>query len=338
MQNKNQITIKDLAKQLNISASTVSRALRDHIDVSTKTKLKVHELSKQLDYQPNRIAQSLQKNQSNTIGVIVPEIKHDFFSAALDGIEDMAFDAGYTIIVSKSNESYRREVANLRALVSHRVAGLIISLSQTTQIYEHFKILQRQKIPFVYFDRICAEMNESQVIVDDHDGAFSAVEHLINQGYRKIAHLAGPQQLVMASERLRGYCSALKKHNISLNDEYVIYNGLHEEDGILGFDKLLLLEDKPDAIFAVNDPVAIGVFQKMKEKGMNIPGDYAIVGFSDNPLCALIDPPLTTVAQPAYDMGMIAAELLLERIHSQPEDWQSVKKVLKTNLVIREST
>ena len=334
---KSQVTIKDIAKKLNISPSTVSRALRDHPDISTQTKKRINSLAEELDYQPDSIAQSLKKRRTNLIGVIVPEIKHNFFSAAISGIEEVAYRAGYAIIVSQSNESYDRECVNVRALISNRVAGLLISISQTTEISDHFKLLERQGIPFVFFDRVCEDIEASKVVVDDFHGAFKAVEHLINSGYKRIAHLAGPKHLSISQQRHNGYLSALNKHKIQYNENYVVHGGLNEEDGIKGFQKLLKLDQLPDALFAVNDPVAIGAFEKIKEHGLKIPGDIALVGFSNNPITALIEPPLTTVSQPAYKVGKAAAELLIEQIKSG-ENFIPRKEVLKTELIIRDST
>ncbi len=335
---KSQITIKDIAKKLNISPSTVSRALRDHPDISPKTKKAVNTLAKRLNYHPNIIAQSLQKRRTNLIGVIVPEIKHNFFSAAISGIEEVAYRAGYAIIVSQSNESYNRERVNVRALISNRVAGLLISISQTTENSDHFKLLERQGIPFVFFDRVCEDIEASKVVVDDFDGAFNAVEHLIESGYKRIAHLAGPKHLSISQCRFNGYLSALKKHKIPFDENLVVYGGLNEGDGIIGFQKLLQLDHLPDALFAVNDPVAIGAFEKIKAHGLKIPEDIALLGFSNNPISYLIEPSLTTVEQPAYDVGKRAAELLLEQINSKPEEFIPRKEVLQTKLIVRDST
>jgi len=331
------VTIKDIAKRLNLSPSTVSRALRNHPDISSETKKQVLALANKLDYHPNSIAQSLKNMQTKTIGVIVPEIRHHFFSSALTGIEDVAYGAGYVIIVCKSNEDYEREIVNTHALASNRVAGLIVSISQGTQNSKHFKVLQERGIPIVFFDRVCEDIDASKVVVDDREGAFRAVEYLIKSGYKRIAYIAGPKHLSISKERFTGYSLALKKYNVSFKKEYVIYGGLNEEDGIQGFQKLLQLKELPDAIFAVNDPVAIGVFTEMKKNNLKIPDDIALVGFSDNPISSLIDPPLTTVAQPAYEMGTTAARLLLEEIENRGKFEYRTEK-LETKLIIREST
>lgn len=337
MMKTGQVTIKDIAKQLNISPSTVSRALRNHPDISPETKKAVNDLAKELDYHPDSVAQSLQKRRTNLIGVIVPEIKHNFFSAAISGIEKVAYRAGYAIIVSQSNENYEREVVNVRALMSNRVAGLLISISQNTIDSEHFRLLERQNTPFVFFDRVCEDVSASKVMVDDFAGAYTATEHLINKGYQRIAHLAGPKHISISKKRLDGYKSALKRSNMLYDERLVVYGGLNEEDGRLGFQQLLQLKKMPDAIFAVNDPVAIGAFEKIKEHGLRIPKDIALVGFSNNPISALVDPSLTTVEQPAYEVGKRAAMLLIEQINSG-DNFVPREEVLKTKLIVRNST
>ena len=333
-----QITIKDIAQKLNISPSTVSRALRNHPDIKPKTKELVVSLARELDYHPNSIAQSLQKKRTNTIGVIVPEIRHHFFSSVISGIEDVGYEAGFTIIVCQSNEDSKREEINIRALLSNRVAGLLISISQTTENDESFFMLQRRNIPFVFFDRVLKNFKTSKVIVDDFDGAFKAVEHLILSGYKRIAHLAGPQYISISNDRLQGYLFALQKYNIPFENELVIYGGFNEEDGIIGLQKLLRLNKLPDAIFAVNDPVAIGTFIQIKENGLKIPDDIALIGFSNNPIASLIDPPLTTIAQPMYEIGQTAAKLLIEQIENSKEPFEPKIEILKTQLIIRKST
>ena len=335
---KSQVTIKDIANCLNISLSTVSRALRDHPDISPETKKRVQALASELDYHPNGIAQSLKKKRTNTIGVIVPEIKHNFFSSALNGIEDVTYAASYTIIVCKSNEDFEREVVNTRALVSNRVAGLIVSISQTTSNVDHFKNLQKRGIPIVFFDRTYDDIDASKVLVDDCQGAFEAVEHLIKAGYERIAHIAGPKHLSISKKRYEGYCLALEKHNLPVKENYVVHGGLQEEDGLLGFQKFLQNEELPDAIFAINDPVAVGVYIQIKKNGLKIPDDVALVGFSDDPVSALIEPPLTTVSQPAYELGATAARLLMEEIDSKDNHFIRRTKTLKTKLIIRRSS
>lgn len=329
-------TIVDIAKTLGISPSTVSRALADHPDVKKETKEQVKRIAEELRYSPNPIAQSLKSSRTTTIGVIVPEIKHDFFSSAISGIEEIAYHAGYTIMVCQSNESYEREVVNTNALMHHRVAGVIVSISQNTKSGDHFQDLISRRIPVVFFDRVCDDVQASKVVIDDYKSAYEAVTHLIQRGYKNIAHFGGPKELGICVKRWRGYVDALKKNQIAFRSELVRYGGLHEQDGYNSMDTLLKEKMIPDAIFAVNDPVAIGAFQRIKEAGLRIPADVAIVGFSNNKITALVDPPITTVDQPSFEMGRRAAEILISTIEDKTAEPKTL--VLDTNLVIRAST
>jgi len=331
-------TIRDIAKKLKISASTVSRALNNHPDIRQSTKDRVNNLAKKLKYSPNPIARSLKSNISNVIGVIVPEIKHDFFSSAISGIEEVAYHSGYTIIVCQSNESYEREVVNTNSLIQQRVAGLIASISQNTINTNHFKDVIDYNIPLVFFDRVSNDIKANKVVIDDAKSAFNAVTHLITRGRKNIAHLAGPKDLEICNQRLKGYKDALKKANLRTSNKLICYGGLHEADGYNSMDCLLKSKTIPDAIFAVNDPVAIGAFQKIKEAGLKIPGDIAIIGFSNNRITSLIDPPMTTVNQPSFEMGRKAAEILIELIEKHDVKNSNNTIVLDTELIVRGST
>ena len=331
-------TISDIAKKLKISASTVSRALNNHPDIKPETKEQVKKLAKRLNYSPNPIARSLKTKRTNVIGVIVPEIKHDFFASAISGIEEVAYHSGYIILVCQSNESYEREIINTNALMHQRVAGLIVSISQNTKNGNHFKQLIDRGIPLVFFDRACSDISTNKVVIDDAKSAYAAVTHLIERGHKRIAHFSGPKTLAICKQRLKGYKDALKKANLPLLDELIRYGGLHEDNGYESMDTLLKENIIPDAIFAVNDPVAIGAFQRIKEAGLKIPKDIAIVGFSNNKITALVDPPLTTVNQPSFDMGKKATEILIEMIVKEKSNTQRKTVVLDAELVIRGST
>ena len=331
-------TITDIANKLGISPSTVSRALRDHPDISLDTKNQVKQIAKELNFTPNPIAQSLKSNQTSTIGVIVPEIKHDFFSSAISGIEEVAYQSGYTIIVCQSNESFEREVVNTNVLVHHRVAGLIVSISQNTINGDHFLDLLERKIPLVFFDRVLEDIPAHKVIIDDTKSAFEAVSYLISKGYKKIAHLAGPIALDICKKRMKGYTDALEEAGFEVEENLVLYGGLHEIDGYNSMDRIIKENIKIDAIFAVNDPVAIGAFQRIKETGLRIPEDIAIIGFSNNKITNLVDPPLSTVDQPSFEMGKKAAEILIAIIENKNKYSEPKTIILNTKLVIRGST
>lgn len=329
-------TIIDIAEKLGISPSTVSRALSDHPDIRRETKERVRKIAGELQYSPNPIAQSLKSSRTTTIGVIVPEIKHDFFSSAISGIEEIAYQSGYTIIVCQSNESYEREVVNTNALMHHRVAGVIVSISQNTKCGDHFQDLLRRKIPLVFFDRVCDDVAASKVVIDDYRSAFDAVTHLVQRGYKRIAHFAGPKELGICKKRWNGYVDALKQSRLELQTRLVRYGGLHEQDGYNSMDSLLKEDMIPDAIFAVNDPVAIGAFQRIKEAGLRIPDDIAIVGFSNNKITSLVDPQITTVDQPSFEMGRKAAEILISTIEDKTIEPKTL--VLDAKLIVRGST
>jgi LacI family transcriptional regulator len=333
-----QATIKDLAKRLNISTSTVSRALSDHPDISRDTKEKVQTLAREMDYQPNTMAKSLQQKQSLIIGVVVPQVKHFFFASIMSGITDVAYQAGYTVMICQSNEDFQREKSNIDVLISHRVAGLLISISSTTTNCDHFIRLKRRGIPLVFFDRVCMEVDVSTVVVDDYDGAFNATEYLVRKGYQRIGNLGGPEFLSISRLRFNGYRDALQKHGMPFREEWIVRGGLNEEDGVESAARLLMqAKILPDALICVNDPVAMGAISHLKKNGIKIPENVAIVGFTDNPMAEMIEPPLTTVRQPAYQIGKTAAELLLAQIHDKSQRNHPVHKVLNTELIIRKS-
>ena len=334
----NNTTISDIAKKLRISASTVSRALNNHPDIKPETKEQVKKLAKRLNYSPNPIARSLKTKRTNVIGVIVPEIKHDFFASAISGIEEVAYHSGYIILVCQSNESYEREIINTNALMHQRVAGLLVSISQNTKNGNHFKEPISLGIPLVFFDRACNDISTNKVIIDDAQSAFLAVTHLIERGNKKIAHFSGPKTLEICKQRLKGYKDALKKANLPISNELIRYGDLHEDNGYESMDNMLKENIIPDAIFAVNDPVAIGAFQRIKEAGLKIPGDIAIVGFSNNKITSLVDPPLTTVNQPSFEMGKKATEILIEMIEKEGNSNPKKTVVLDAELIVRGST
>lgn len=338
----NQITIKDIARELGISPSTVSRALKDHPDISVATKKAVNELADKLNYQPNTVALNLRQRKTNTIGVIIPEIVHFFFSTVISGIEDVAYEAGYNVILAQSNESVEREKSDIKALFNSRVDGLLLSISRETTNFDHIESIISKGLPIVFYDRMYTNPNTSKVIVDDYEGAKEAVLHLIEQGYKRIAHLEAAPGLQIAVDRRRGYVDALKENNMPIKETMIIEcpNG-SLEDGKKATKKLLSLTSPPDAIFANNDLLAMGAMLSIKEKGLKIPGDIALMGFSNWFFSQLLDPPLSSVDQPGFEMGQEAARLLIRQIEMKDKDQLEVQpetKILKTRLVIRESS
>jgi len=335
---KHQTTILDIAKELNISKSTVSRALTGHPNINSKTKAMVIELAEKLDYQRNMLAISLITNKSNTIGIMVPEFTSSYFSQVIIAAQQEAAKDGYNVIISQANESYETEVANAKVMLANQVDGLIVSLTKETLNYEHLKIFQRKGIPIVFFNRVCDEMIVPKVIVDDYEGAFKAVEHLIKTGRKRIAHLAGPSSLSISKKRLNGYLDALAKHNLPIDEELIISFDLSLSKVKIYIKHLLSLPSPPDAIFAINDPTAIEVIQIIKQQGLKIPQDIAVIGFSNDYASALIEPSLSTMAQPVEEIGKTAVRMLIEQINRDVKDWKAGTTVLKTELIIRNST
>jgi LacI family transcriptional regulator len=332
-----QVTIKDIAKVLGISVSTVSRALKDHPDISEETRNQVKELARKLNYEPNALALSLRRNKSNTIGIIIPEIVHHFFSSVISGIEDVAYDSGYTVMVCQSNETYEREVINAQALLSNRVDGVLISISKTTLDFDHFRNFINQGIPLVFFDRICPELNTDRVITNDEGGAFIATEHLINIGCKKVAHFAAPQNLLIGQGRLAGYLRALKQYKLNYDPNLVLHCDTMEQAEEKTIDFLNRYTDV-DGIFAVNDSTAIGIMKMLQKMEKRIPQDIAVIGFGDGPNALIVSPTLSTVEQKGYEIGAEAVKLLINKIENETPTDSFQTKVITPTLIARGST
>jgi DNA-binding LacI/PurR family transcriptional regulator len=331
-----QVTIKDIAKTLGISASTVSRALKDHPDISRETKNAVNELALKLHYKPNAVALSLKSSKTNTIGVVIPELVHYFFSSVISGIEDVAYDAGYNVMICQSNEKCEREIINTQALFSNRVEGALISISKETTDYTHLKSIADSGIPLVFFDRVPDGFDSDSVIIDDKKAAYNAVCHLIGTGCKRIAHLAAPDSLGIGKCRLEGYKEALKDHHMPFNGDYVMVADSFDL-ATVATRKLVQLPSPPDGIFAVNDLTAVGVMKTLQKMGIAIPEKVAVMGFSAGSYSDITTPTLSSVDQHGYEMGTKAATVLLERILAQ-RTGHGETFYIDTNLVIREST
>ena len=331
-----QITIKDLAASLGLSTSTISRALSNHPDIKTETKKLVNETAAEMGYQPNIVARNLKAKYSNQIGIIVPEIKHDFFSKAISGVEEIAYKAGFTVIVSQSSEDEEREKINTNALYLNRVSGMIVSLSQSTKSVDHFQTLIEKGVKLVFFDRVSDELDTYKVIIDDFQSSYDAVKYLISKGHKKIVHLAGPKILQNCNSRYLGYKKAMEESGLGVGAGQVLYGGMHEDDGIRNVQQLIESGIEFDAIFAVNDPVAVGTILHLKSAGYKIPDQVAVIGFSNNPITEYMSPSLTTVEQPAYEMGKKAASSLISLIKGELPNVDK-RIVLSTKLILRES-
>ncbi|WP_159518198.1 LacI family DNA-binding transcriptional regulator [Sunxiuqinia indica] len=338
MDKKTSITIHDIAKELNISASTVSRALNDNPRISKATKAKIKSLALKLGYQPNTIASNLRNQRTNTIGIVVPLVNRHFFSTFISGVEDVAFDAGYNVIISQSKDQLEKEKQIIHSLFSNRVDGLITSLSMQTNEFDHFQLFTNKNIPLVFFDRIAPQLETNKIVVDDFACGFKATQHLIDQGYKRIAHLAGPTVLNTYHERMEGYKDALKKNSLPAEDELIIFNKLTRIDGQEAIKKLLALKNPPDAVFCGNDTSALSMIVYLKSVGIRVPEDFGIVGFSNEPFSEVVTPSISTLKQPAYEMGQKAAQLILNEIENKltPRSYQTI--TMPTELIVRESS
>jgi DNA-binding LacI/PurR family transcriptional regulator len=332
---KENITIKDIARELGISPSTVSRALKDHPDISQSTRDAVNELAKRWNYKPNPIALSLKSGSSRTIGVIIPDIVHFFFSTIISGVEDIAYERGYNVMMCQSNEKWEHEVKNIQTLVSARVDGILISVAKETTNFDHFRAASERGLPLVFFDRIVEELDTDRVIVDDEIGAYNAVNHLLRMGKKRIIHLSGPSNLPIARYRIEGYKRAMKEYRLTPSPNDIIKCDTSEEASDL-IPKILRSNPRPDAIFAVNDLTAVQALIIAKHMGFKVPEDIAIVGFTNSQIATMTEPGLTSVDQKGYEIGLEAARLLLARIEDHNRKPQT--KIISTELVVRGSS
>jgi LacI family transcriptional regulator len=329
-------TIKDIAKRLNISISTVSRALRNAPDINAKTKNAVLAISNEMNYQQNKLAVSLRANQTHTIGVIVPNL--DFIlSTMVKGIDEVALEAGYTVMVCQSNESYGREIVNTKRLLDSLVDGFIISVSSETKSIDHFKKIQERNIPMVLFDRTTPDIIAPSVRLDNENGGFIATEHLIEQGYKRIAILAGPPNLGISNDRLEGYLNALKKYKIKKDPELIIHCDFNQDYAFFATQELLAMKKRPDAIFTISDRMAIGAMLAIQKKKLNMPHDIGLVSFNNEPVVSLVSPQISSVEMYGFELGKAAAKLFIETMHNQ-EDMSHVEKIMKPKLFIRASS
>lgn len=332
------ITIHDIAKLLDIDSSTVSRALNDSPRVTEKTKNKVLAKALELGYQRNYLASNLRRNKTNTIGVIVPRISRHFFSSAIAGIEETAYNLGYNVIICQSLEQLEREQIIVNTLLSNRVDGVLASISMETENYEHFQGLKQNRIPMVFFDRHCNIPETSSVLIDDFKAGFDATEHLIQKGCTTIAHFAGPHNLEIYKNRYEGYKAALFKYQLTFSEDLVFTSRLMEQDGIHNVEKLLSLPLKVDGIFSANDVAAISAMQQLKKEGIHVPHDIAVVGFSNETISAVIEPSLTTMNQSGFEIGKTATELLISQINHGDKELINENVIIQASLIERDSS
>jgi DNA-binding LacI/PurR family transcriptional regulator len=337
MKQRKRITARDVAAELGISVMTVSRALNNQHNVDERTRKRVIDAAIRLGYSPDHIAKSLVLRKTHTIGVVVPEITHSFFPEAIQGIEEVTYRLGYNLILMHSAEDAKRERDAIRTLESKRVDGMLISMAQTVEDYKIYRHLIQVGLPVVFFDRCVRGIGASCVSIDDAESAQRITEHLLGHGYTRVAHLSGPERVSIGAARKAGYRKALQLRGIPYRESLVVESGFHEQGGYEAMSKLLSLpeHERPRAVVAVNDPAAFGAMSAIRERKLRIPEDIAIVGFSDDIRAELMATPLTTVRQPAYEVGRKAAQKLLERVEGSSKGVEEI--TVNAQTVIRRS-
>lgn len=338
MTNK-RVTITKLAEQLKVSPSTISRALQNHPSIGKETSKKVQKLAAKLGYFPNSIASNLRRKKTNLIGVIVPRIDRHFHSHSISGIEEVANKSGYYVAIFQSDNSYRKEVENVRMLLSNRADGVIACLALETTDFSHFKKFRENNVPLVFYDRVCYEIESGKVLINDFEAAFKATEHLISAGCKRIGHVAGNQNSAIFRSRLQGYQAALQKHGFPADETLICYgNTLSREEGQELATYLLFSAHPPDGLFCANDNTAVSAIQVAKKANLRVPAELAVVGFSNTPASTIIEPALTTIDDHAFEMGQTAARLLIRQIENHDENIASETIFIRNDLVVREST
>jgi LacI family transcriptional regulator len=340
LKQKTHVTIYDLAKELNVSPSTISRALKGHSSISQDKIKLINKLAKKRNYIPNDIAANLRQAKSNNIGVITTWLNRYFHSQIISGVEEEVSNKGMNVIIMQSHDRYLDEVENAKAMMNSRVSGLIVSLAMETKNYSHFEPFLRNQIPVVFADRVPPESFKChKVQIDNIKAAYVATKHLIDQGAQRIAHLSGQHHRENYRERIQGYTNALKDAGLK-TDKKLIYelNIKSVEEAVSAADELLSSKNPPDAIFCTNDNMAVGIIQYCKSKGIKVPEDVMIKGFNDDPISTIIAPSLTSTYNPGIEIGRESARLLIEQLTHKGKSKEFKNILLETELRIREST
>ena len=338
MSKDKEVTIYDIAGRLNISIATVSRALKDDPVVNKKTKKKIFELAEQLGYRSNHFARNLRNQRTDTIGVIVPRLNSYFMSAVIAGIEAAANNEGYNLIISQSSETAVKEKANAKTMFNNRVDGLLVSLSYDTNDLSHFDQFFKKNIPVIFFDRAEEHKNFTRVLIDNRKAAYDVTKHLIDQGCKMILHITATPKRNVYVDRLKGYKDALAEANIPFKEEYVIINNLSQEAGMEAAEQILKMDPLPDGVFAANDNCAVGCLSAIKLAGIAIPKDMAFAGFNNDPVSKVIEPNLTTINYPGYEMGEVAARNLISHLNGSASIHSTNTIVLRSELIVRASS
>ncbi len=334
---KDKVTIYDIAKKLNITAATVSRALNNNPKISESTRKKVLAMADEMNYEQNKLALALKSGKSNTVGVVVPFIDRNFFSSIIRGIEEELYPKGYHVIICQSQEDEEKELKNFNALLNAQIDGLMVSVSKHTKNFGHFEHVLEKKVPVIFFDRKVEMKGVSTVTLDDFKAGYEATKHLIKNGAKRIAHLSGDWALDIYQKRMAGYKQALADYDISCPDGYVVKGQSDIGAGKKAVKKLMKLDVLPDAIFSASDFAALGAIQQLKEMGINVPKDVKVVGFSNEPFTKFMELPITTVDQSPMKMGKMAAKVFLEQVKDTSVPLEK-KVVIEPRLKIRKSS
>jgi LacI family transcriptional regulator len=334
-----EITIYDIAKHLNISATTVSRGLKNHPAINKNTRKKIFEAAHHLGYRSNTFASSLRSKKTHTIGIIVPRLNSYFMAAVLSGMEDAASRENYNLIISQSLENADKEIANAHTMFNKRVDGLLVSLAYNTENIEHFEPFFKKNIPVVFFDRVQEHLESTSIVIDNFRAAYDVTKHLIEQGCRCIMHLGGNMLRNVYSDRLSGYKQALLEHNIPFDEKLVYISKLNEEAGTEAAAHILRMgSKKPDGVFSANDTTAVYCMKKLKDEGIRIPADIAFAGFNNDPISKIIEPNLTTVNYSGYEIGKTAVSNLINHLKGMSSVKNTNVVILRADLIIRESS
>lgn len=334
----NPVNLKRLAKELNLAISTVSRALSDSYDISEETKKKVLKLAKELNYQPNPFARSLRQRSSKTIAIILPDIANNFFSVAINGIEEVAQANGFHVLIYLTHENHVKEAAIIRHLLNGRVDGILMSLSSETEDFSHLEELKESGLPIVFFDRISESIETVKITTNDLESGYLATSHLLEKGCKKIAFLTISGNLSIEQQRMKGYLESLKNHNVEISEDLILRCNTNNDESKAKIKRLFAGRHKPDGVFASVERLAIFSYEVCEELGLNIPGDIKIVGFSNLRTASLLNPPMTTITQPAFEMGREAATALFAALKKPDLKPENQTIVLRSTLIERRSS
>jgi LacI family transcriptional regulator len=339
MKKHKDVTIYHIAEKLGLATSTISRALNGHHSIGKKTSQLIKDTAAEMGFRPNVLAASLRNKKTKTVGVLISRINRPFLSSLISGIEETLQKAGYNTIIIQSNDSYKNEVNMTKVLYSNRVSGVICSLAMETRNTSHFQQFINSNIPLVFVDRVPKEIDTCRVMIDNYSAGYMATQHLIDQGCKRIAHYAGSQYRNVYSERKRGYLDALK-HNklVADNDLLVYFKILSYEEGEIVTNRLLDLKNPPDGIFSSNDSTAVAAIKVAKKRNIRVPDDLAIIGFNNDPISDIIEPSLSTITHPAFEMGKASAEKILSLLESPIIDEAKEITFLNTEVLVRESS